>query len=90
MEPERRAAKCLRAGSLDMKISVKVKPNSKVERVIEVSENKFILCVKAAPKEGRANEAVIRLLSEYFDMPKSRITILRGHTSRNKIIELLC
>ncbi|PIP19324.1 MAG: hypothetical protein COX41_03460 [Candidatus Omnitrophica bacterium CG23_combo_of_CG06-09_8_20_14_all_41_10] len=73
-----------------MKIFVKVKPSSKVERVTKVSENEFILSVKAPAKEGRANEALVRLLSEYFDMPKSRITILKGLTSRDKIIELLC
>ncbi len=72
-----------------MKISVKVKPNSKIGKVEKASENEFILYVKAAPKGGRANEAAIRLLSEYFAVPKSRITILKGHTSRNKIIELL-
>ena len=72
-----------------MKIFVKVKPSSKVERVTKVSENEFILSVKAPAKEGRANEALVRLLSEYFDMPKSRITILKGLTSRDKIIELL-
>lgn len=71
-----------------MKISVKVKPNSKVEKAEKVSENKFILWVKAPAKEGKANEAAIKLLSEYFGIPKSNISILKGRSSRNKIIDI--
>jgi uncharacterized protein YggU (UPF0235/DUF167 family) len=31
---------------------------------------------------------VIRLLSDHFNVPKSRIDIVRGHTSRNKLVEV--
>lgn len=72
-----------------MKISVKIRPNSKIEKVEKVNEGEFVLSVKAPAKEGRANEAALRLLSEYFALPKSSINILKGHTSRNKIMELL-
>ena len=72
-----------------MKISVKVKPNSKAEKIEKAGEGEFTLCVKAPAKEGRANQAVTKLLSEYFNIPKSKITILKGHISKNKIIELL-
>lgn len=39
-------------------------------------------------RAGKANLAVTELLARYFAIPKSRITIIRGHTSRRKIIEL--
>lgn len=42
----------------------------------------------AAPDRGKANEAVIKLLAEYFDVPKSMITIVRGHSGRNKLIDV--
>lgn len=72
-----------------MKISVKVKPNSKAEKIEKAGEGGFILYVKAPAKEGRANQTAIKLLSEYFDIPKSKITILKGQASKNKIVELL-
>lgn len=72
-----------------MKIFARVKPNSKEEKLEKVSDNEFILWVKAPAKEGRANEAAVELLSNYFDMAKSRITIIKGHKSKNKIIEIL-
>ncbi|MCX5702235.1 MAG: DUF167 domain-containing protein [Candidatus Omnitrophica bacterium] len=71
-----------------MNISVKVKPNSKENKIEKVKDNAFILRVKQAAKEGRANEAAVKLLSEFFDIPKSRIAIISGHKSKNKIIGL--
>lgn len=72
-----------------MRISVKVKANSKEEKVSKIALNELAVSVKAPAKEGKANTAVIRLLSEYFDVPKTRLQILRGHKSRNKVLELL-
>jgi len=72
-----------------MKIFARVKPNSKVERVEKISGSEFILYVKAAAREGRANEAVRELLSEYFKIPRSQINIIKGHKSKNKIISIV-
>ncbi|EQB63216.1 MAG: hypothetical protein RBG1_1C00001G0795 [candidate division Zixibacteria bacterium RBG-1] len=71
-----------------MKISVKVKPNSKIEKV-EKAEGFWLIYVKEPPQEDRANLAVINLLSEYFKVPKSRISILKGKKSRQKIVEIV-
>lgn len=71
-----------------MKIAARIKPNSKVEKVSVVGEREFVLAVKAPAKEGRANTAAIELLSAYFDIPKSRISIIKGRTSRDKIINI--
>lgn len=71
-----------------MKISVKVKPNAKTASVEKTAENVYTVLVKAPAKEGKANAAVVEALSEYFDRPKSRITILRGQTGKNKIVEI--
>ncbi|MBM4129266.1 MAG: DUF167 domain-containing protein [Nitrospira sp.] len=70
-----------------MKISVKVKPNMKEEKV-EREGDVFTVSVKEPAKEGRANKAVIALLSEFFNVPKSRITILMGMRSKQKIVEI--
>ncbi|HNX81796.1 MAG TPA: DUF167 domain-containing protein [Candidatus Omnitrophota bacterium] len=72
-----------------MKISVRVKAGSRVEKIEKITETELVVFVKAPPHEGKANEAVVEALSDYFDLSKSRITIVRGHTSRNKIIEII-
>jgi hypothetical protein len=70
-----------------VKIQVKVKPNSKNEEVSQEGDN-FIVKVKEPPKEGRANQAVIKLLAQYFGIPQSQVRILSGFKSRNKVIEV--
>lgn len=69
-----------------MKITARVKPRSKEDKVLRVGQNEYTVRVKAPAREGRANQAVIKVLSDYFDVAKSRITIVKGHTSKNKII----
>ena len=40
------------------------------------------------PEDGRANEAVLRLLAETLDVPRARLTLVSGLTSRDKIVVL--
>lgn len=70
-----------------MRISIKVKPKSR-ERKIEKTDNGYIVYIKEQPIENRANIASIKLLSKYFNIPKSKINILAGIKSKNKIIEI--
>lgn len=44
--------------------------------------------VTAVPEKGKANEALIKLLSKEWHIPKSAITILRGETDRIKLLEI--
>ena len=71
-----------------MKITVRAIPNAKK---VEVEERDGILRVKInlPPVEGKANKRLIEVLAEYFSIPKSRIKIIRGGSSKNKIIEIL-
>ena len=71
-----------------MKIQVKVKPNSSTEEVSREGDS-FIVKVKEPPKEGKANQAIIRLLAEHFGVPKSQVRILVGFSSKNKVIEVV-
>ncbi len=71
-----------------MRISVKVKPNSKEEKIEQLGNNQFVVKVKAPAQEGKANNAMIKLLSKYFDIPKSMIIISTGQQSENKIVDI--
>ena len=68
-----------------MKIQIKVKPNSPSDEVIQEGDS-FIVKVKESPREGRANQAVIKLLAKYFGVSQSQVSILSGFKSRNKVI----
>jgi len=71
-----------------MRIQVKVKPNSGTEEVSQEGDS-FTVKVKEPPKEGKANQAVIKLLAQHFGVPKSRVRILSGFRSRNKVVEVV-
>lgn len=70
-----------------MKIKVKVIPNAKKERVVD--EHKLLkVYVNAPPVEGKANKRLLEILAEYFKVKKGEITVVRGQTSREKLIEI--
>ena len=70
-----------------MRIQVKVKPNSTTEELSREGDS-FMVKVKEPPQEGKANQAVIKLLAHHFGVPQSQIKILSGFRSRNKVIEV--
>ena len=71
-----------------MKISVKVKPRAKVEKV-EEKDGDLVVFVKAEAKEGKANIAVIKALAAHFEVAKSRVRLLTGARSKTKLFEIL-
>lgn len=48
----------------------------------------YKISVKEAPVAGKANEAIIEALAEYFDVAKSNITLISGQTSKQKVFEI--
>jgi len=70
-----------------MKIFVRVKPRSRDERLEKTTEG-YVAYISEQPIEGRANRALIELISNYFGLPKSDITILSGKKSKHKIVEI--
>ena len=70
------------------RISVTVKPNARSAAITQVSEGEFRVAICEPARDGKANLALVDLLARHFDVPKSSVTIIRGHASRRKIIEL--
>lgn len=71
-----------------MKIQVKAHPKSSKIEVIARDPEHYDVWVREAPDKGKANQAVVEALSEYLDVPRSKITVVTGLASRNKIVEI--
>lgn len=71
-----------------MRIFVRAKPKSKQEYVKKVGDLKFVVAVKEAAEKGKANQAVILALAEFFDITSSSVILISGQTSRQKIFEV--
>ena len=83
-----------------MKILVQAKPHAKIEKVehiqtllsgsdaSKVGMPVYKISVKAKPTDGRANSAIIRILSVHFKISRARIRIVSGHATSRKIVEI--
>lgn len=71
-----------------MKIFVKAKPSAREEKIEQISENHFVVAVKEPPISGKANEAIRKAIAQHFKVPPSEVSIISGHTSRQKVVEI--
>ena len=74
-------------GGDHVKVAVKVTANAKKDEVVE-QDGVYLVKVREAAKEGKANDAVIRQLAHYLRVPRSSLKIKSGFTSRRKVIEV--
>ena len=71
-------------------LSVKLTPNASVDQVLGLEEgvggSVLRVKVRAVPEKGKANKALIAVLAEWFDLPKSSLRLHAGETSRRKTV----
>jgi len=55
-----------------------------------LADGQCVLCarVRAAPEDGAANDALLKLLSKALDVPASRLSLVSGQTSRLKTVQI--
>lgn len=67
--------------------SVRVKPGSSRDAVEEPALGEIVVRVRARPVDGKANDAVVRLLAEHWGVPRSCVVIKSGAASRIKRVQ---
>lgn len=67
-------------------INIRVIPRAKLNKIEEMPDGSVRVHTTAAPADGVANSAVIKMLAKHFHVPKTSISIIRGTTSRDKVI----
>ncbi len=65
-------------------VSVKVQPNASKDRVVGEHADQIKIAVTVAPEKGKANKAVIKVLSKWLGVKSSDIQIISGENSRDK------
>ena len=65
--------------------NIRVTPRAKQNKIVD-ADGVLRVYTTTAPENGRANDAVVKLLADYLDVPKSKIKIVKGLTGRDKII----
>ena len=80
-DPSRSAASW-EGGSL--RLAVRVQPRSSRNAVEGVRDGRLRIRTTAAPADGKANKAAVRLIADYLGVAPSRVKLVRGMTQRNK------
>jgi uncharacterized protein YggU (UPF0235/DUF167 family) len=75
-----------------LRLRIRLTPNARTEGfggTFEDAEGKTWLkaSVRAVPEDGKANDALVRILAKRTGIAKSRWQLVQGHTSRMKILE---
>ncbi len=70
------------------KLTVRVSPNASKSEVVSRGRDGWKVKLAAPPVDGKANEALIRLMADEFDCAPSLIRVLKGHTGKVKIVEI--
>jgi uncharacterized protein (TIGR00251 family) len=69
-------------------LAVKAIPNAPRSEVIGWLGDSLKVKIHAPPVEGRANEALCEFLADKLDLPRRNVTVLRGDTSRQKVVRI--
>ncbi len=69
-----------------MMVEVRVHPGAGSSRVVK--GERLEVWVKERAEKGKANSAVVKAVAEFFSIPSSKVRIVRGHSSRRKLLEL--
>lgn len=69
--------------------TIKVIPNSKINKIIEQTDNFLKIKLTSPAHEGKANQALINFLSKHFKIAKNKIKIISGEKSKEKKVSLI-
>ena len=69
-------------------LAIKLQPRASVNEIGEALGNELRIKVTAPPVDAAANQALVRLLAERLDCPRNQVELIRGQTSRHKLVKI--
>jgi uncharacterized protein (TIGR00251 family) len=72
----------------DAQIAIRLQPRASRDELVGVRDGVLLARVSAPPVDGRANRALCRLLARLAGVAPSRVTVVRGERSRDKLIRV--
>jgi uncharacterized protein (TIGR00251 family) len=71
-----------------VRIAVRVQPRARKDEIAGERQGALVVRVTAPPVEGRANDAVRRLIAKRLGIAAGRVSVVRGATGRDKLVEI--
>jgi len=72
----------------EAKISLRVYPNATRNELVGFADGVWQVKISAPPVKGKANKELIAFLSQLLGVSQSTLTLLKGHTTRNKVVAI--
>jgi len=69
-------------------LAIKLQPRASANEIGEPLGDELRVKVTAPPVDAAANEALVRLLADKLDCSRGRVELVRGQTSRHKLVKL--
>ena len=71
-----------------MRLPIRVTPRAKKPGIETTVDGTLVVKVREPAEDGRANDAVIAALAGHFGVANRAVTIVHGHGSRRKLVEV--
>jgi uncharacterized protein (TIGR00251 family) len=69
-------------------ITVRLQPRGRRDELVGMRDGVLVARVSAPPVDGRANRALCRLIADHAGVAASKVAIVRGARSRDKVVEI--
>ena len=69
-------------------LTIRIQPRASKNEIVTMVSGGLKIRLTAPPVDGAANEALLKFLADTLSIPKSRVEIVSGHTSREKIVRI--
>ena len=73
---------------VDAQISIRLQPRAKREEVVGERGGAIVVRVTAPPVDGKANAALCQLIARLVRVSSTRVAVVRGQTSRDKVVRV--
>jgi len=82
------APRCFQSSDSGTLLRLRIQPRASRDEIVGLHGEDLKVRISAPPVDSAANDSLIKYLSKQLDMPKSKVQLVKGQTSRNKTILL--
>ena len=69
-------------------VAVRLQPRARRDEVVGEREGRVVIRVTAPPVDGKANEALCRLIAKVAGVAPSKVAVIKGQTAREKVVRV--
>ena len=80
----------LRIGDDFVTVEIVARPGSPRRGLLRVEDRGLVIGIGSPPEKGKANQELVEIMAEIAGVPRSAVSILRGASSRTKVVRVAC